>query len=73
MPALVKNSFTEALVVVLKCTDAINPFGRNLGCIALLSQYSPASMMWNASSMTVILCKCCPALPFFNFESYLLA
>ena len=69
MPALVKNSFTEALVVVLKCTDAINPFEE----IALLSQYSPASMMWNASSMTVILCKCCPALPFFNFESYLLA
>ena len=23
--------------------------------------------------MTVILCKCCPALPFFNFESYLSA
>ena len=26
MPALVKSSFTEALLVVLKCTDAVNPF-----------------------------------------------
>ena len=62
MPVLVKSSFTEALLVVLKCTDAINPFGRNFGCIALLSQYSPASMMWNASSMTVILCTCATKL-----------
>ena len=47
--------------------------GRKSACIALLSQNSPASMIWSASSMTVILCKCCPALPFFNFESYLSA
>ena len=26
MPALVKSSFTEALLHVLKCTDAVNPF-----------------------------------------------
>ena len=26
MPALVKSSFTEALLVVLRCTDAIHPF-----------------------------------------------
>ena len=31
------------------------------------------SMIWNASSMAGILCKCCPALPFFNFASHLLA
>ena len=73
MPALVKISFTEALLVVLKCTDAINPFeeiwGR-LNCFAqpvLTCQHD----VKNASSMTVILCKCCPALP-FNL-SYLLA
>ena len=76
MPALVKSSFTEALLVVLECTDAIihsKMSGRKSACIALLSQYSSASMIWSASSMTVILCKCCPALPFFNFESYLSA
>ena len=76
MPVQVKSSFTERLLVVLKCADTINPFEEIWGksaCIALLSQYSPASMMWNASSMTVVLCKCCPALPFFNFEAYLLA
>ena len=33
MPALVKNSFTEALVVVLKCTDAINPFEEIWGAL----------------------------------------
>ena len=76
MPALVKSSFTEALLVVLECTDAIihsKMSGRKSACFALLSQNSPASMIWSASSMTVILCKCCPALPFFNFESYLSA
>ena len=79
MPALVKSSFTEALLVVLECTDAIIHSGvwakerLHCLCIALLSQNSPASMIWSASSMTVILCKCCPALPFFNFESYLSA
>ena len=76
MPALVKSSFTEALLVVLECTDAIihsKVSGRKSACFALLSQNSPASMIWSASSMTVILCKCCPALPFFNFESYLSA
>ena len=31
------------------------------------------SMIWKASSMTGMLCKCCLAQPFFNFESYLLA
>ena len=34
MPALVKNSFTEALVVVLKCTDAINPFEEICGALS---------------------------------------
>ena len=63
MPVLLKSSFTEALLVVLKCTDAVNPFEK----IWRKSQQAPASMMWNASSMTVVLCKCCPALPFFNF------
>jgi len=33
MTALVKNSFTEALVVVLKCTDAINPFEEIWGAL----------------------------------------
>ena len=75
MLALVKSSFTEAFLAVLRCTDAINPFEEvrgkeRLHCFA--SQYSTASMIWNASSMTGILCKCCPALPFFKFESYLL-
>ena len=31
MPALVKRSFTEALVVVLKCTYAINSFEEDWG------------------------------------------
>ena len=41
MPALVKSSFTEALLLVLKCTDAVNPFEEIWGksaCFALLSQ-----------------------------------
>ena len=33
MPALVKRSFTEALLVVLKCTDAINPFEEIWGAL----------------------------------------
>ena len=42
MPVLVRSSFTEALLVVLKCIDAINPFEEIWGksaCIALLRQY----------------------------------
>ena len=40
MPALVKSSFTEALLVVLECTDAVihsKVSGRKSACIALLS------------------------------------
>ena len=33
MPVLVKSSFTEALLVVLKCTDAINPFEEIWGAL----------------------------------------
>ena len=39
MPALVKSSFTEALLVVLECTDAIihsKMSGRKSACIAAL-------------------------------------
>ena len=35
MPALVKSSFTEVFLVVLKCTDATNPFEKSLGKRAL--------------------------------------
>ena len=38
---MVKSSFTEAFLVVLECTDAVNPFEEIWGksaCFALLSQ-----------------------------------
>ena len=40
MPALVKSSFTEALLVVLECTDAVihsKVSGRKSACIAFRS------------------------------------
>ena len=46
MPVLLKSSFTEALLVVLKCTDAVNHSGvwakERLHCLARPGTRLPA-------------------------------
>ena len=43
MPALVKSSFTEVLLHVLKCTDAVNPFEEIWGKSACFAFAQPVS------------------------------
>ena len=73
-PALVKSSFTEAFLAVLRCTDAINPFEEVRGKERLHCFAQPVLTCQHAiKRFKHDMCNCCPALPFFNVGSYLLA
>ena len=61
-PALVKSSFTEAFLAVLRCTDAINPFEEVRGKERLHCFAQPVLTCQHAiKRFKHDMCNCCPA------------